>query len=270
MARKFIDVSSNNHPGNAPIDWAQVKAAGVDGVFVKVTEGSNYVNPWAVRDIAGASAAGLEVATYHFARPEMNTPGAEAAWYVQHLGSSVRPDRKALDLEDGARLGWRALAAWVQGFIAAAPTDDLYVNDWYRTFLAATGQHLLVKVWAAEPGDQGIPDGFDAVQYGQEMIAGIVGPVDVNLVAWPAPGDAVQPPAAPPGTLTAGLPNLFLGASGGYVAVAQRLLAYGGGALTIDGVFGPTTDAAVRQFQQRHQLAADGVIGPLTWRALLG
>jgi peptidoglycan hydrolase-like protein with peptidoglycan-binding domain len=44
--------------------------------------------------------------------------------------------------------------------------------------------------------------------------------------------------------------------------------------LQIDGVFGPMTDAAVRGFQQAlHQdipsVAVDGIVGPVTWQALV-
>ena len=42
----------------------------------------------------------------------------------------------------------------------------------------------------------------------------------------------------------------------------------------IDGIFGPRTDGAVRGFQQAlsHEYAevvVDGIVGPITWRALV-
>jgi peptidoglycan hydrolase-like protein with peptidoglycan-binding domain len=38
--------------------------------------------------------------------------------------------------------------------------------------------------------------------------------------------------------------------------------------LTVDGVFGPVTDNAVKMFQRSAELAVDGVVGPVTWGAL--
>ena len=37
----------------------------------------------------------------------------------------------------------------------------------------------------------------------------------------------------------------------------------------IDGIFGPKTEAAVRGFQTALAVTSDGVVGPVTWRALV-
>ena len=53
------------------------------------------------------------------------------------------------------------------------------------------------------------------------------------------------------------------------VKTLQYLLRGRGRNLTVDGIFGPSTDAAVRAFQQQKGLAVDGIVGPATWQALI-
>lgn len=59
-------------------------------------------------------------------------------------------------------------------------------------------------------------------------------------------------------------------------AVQARLNARGCGPVEVDGIFGPGTEAAARQFQARFfdpsglPLAVDGQVGPVTWAALFG
>ena len=53
------------------------------------------------------------------------------------------------------------------------------------------------------------------------------------------------------------------------VKTLQYLLRAHGHNLTVDGIFGPGTDAVVRGFQQQKGLAVDGIVGPSTWSALI-
>ena len=60
------------------------------------------------------------------------------------------------------------------------------------------------------------------------------------------------------------------GMDGADVTVLQAILVARGYTVNaINGVFDGSTDKAVRQFQTASGLAADGVVGPLTWTALL-
>lgn len=60
------------------------------------------------------------------------------------------------------------------------------------------------------------------------------------------------------------------GSSGQAVKAAQTQLNVYGHGLVVDGAFGARTKAATVAFQRNHSLQVDGVIGPETWRALLG
>ncbi|WP_088279131.1 peptidoglycan-binding protein [Ideonella sp. A 288] len=70
---------------------------------------------------------------------------------------------------------------------------------------------------------------------------------------------------------SAGRPTLRQGSRGTSVADLQRRLAAAGFSPGVaDGIFGSQTAAAVRSFQRARGLGADGIVGPLTWGALLG
>ena len=49
----------------------------------------------------------------------------------------------------------------------------------------------------------------------------------------------------------------------------QQLLRARNHPVTVDGIFGPLTETAVKEFQQSQGLAADGIVGPLTWPKLI-
>lgn len=64
-------------------------------------------------------------------------------------------------------------------------------------------------------------------------------------------------------------PTLRSGSGGNFTYLLQYLLTQNGYALTVDGVFGRATAAAVESFQRANGLTADGVAGNNTWRTLL-
>jgi peptidoglycan hydrolase-like protein with peptidoglycan-binding domain len=65
------------------------------------------------------------------------------------------------------------------------------------------------------------------------------------------------------------LPVLKKGAKGDAVKWLQNALKVRSYAVgQVDGVFGPATEEAVRQFQRAFGLEEDGIAGPNTWEAL--
>jgi peptidoglycan hydrolase-like protein with peptidoglycan-binding domain len=65
-------------------------------------------------------------------------------------------------------------------------------------------------------------------------------------------------------------PTLSIGSNGVYVTALQLglNLALANTKLTVDGLFGQDTKAALMRYQARQKLKIDGVCGPATWRCL--
>jgi N-acetylmuramoyl-L-alanine amidase len=81
-----------------------------------------------------------------------------------------------------------------------------------------------------------------------------------------AGGGSTTPPPA-----TGARPTIRNGSRGEAVREAQQLLnRHISAGLSTDGVFGNLTEAAVRRFQGERSLAADGIVGPITWGGLIG
>ncbi|HEY0699716.1 MAG TPA: peptidoglycan-binding protein, partial [Micromonospora sp.] len=116
-----------------------------------------------------------------------------------------------------------------------------------------TVQHLLTARGYPLTVDGIFGSGTEATVKSFQTATGLAATGVVDATTWPALVVTVRS-----------------GDTGHAVRGAQRQLnrhAYG---LVVDGVFGPATDSAARDFQLQNGLTADGVIGPNTWRTLTG
>jgi GH25 family lysozyme M1 (1,4-beta-N-acetylmuramidase) len=75
-----IDVS--NHQGD--IDWKKVKADGISGVYLKLSEGEDWPDPSMTKlRIQEIKKAGLEYGWYHFLRPKDRDAAREARYFIK-------------------------------------------------------------------------------------------------------------------------------------------------------------------------------------------
>ena len=195
-----VDVADYQHRNGALIDWPQVAAAGYKFAFVKATEGDYYVNPWYAYDLARAKAAGLYVAGYHFAIPNVSD-GASQADYALQNGAYTPGGRTlplALDIEynpygqECYGLTPAEMVAWVASFTAEAKrvTGQLPIiyttADWWNTCTDASAAFGADQLWVAAFGADSppMPAGWSNWTFWQYTsrgsVPGITGPVDLS------------------------------------------------------------------------------------------
>src|ERR1039458_7103798 len=110
-----------------------------------------------------------------------------------------------------------------------------------------------------------VPAGTRAKRISLGALAALtVGPT-AGLADGQANINASAPNPEPPTTAEHAI-LLSAGSEGRQVELLQRAL----GAIKVDGIFGPETEAAVRAFQTGRSLTVDGVVGPTTSAALRG
>ncbi|WEG16719.1 peptidoglycan-binding protein [Alkalihalophilus pseudofirmus] len=104
-------------------------------------------------------------------------------------------------------------------------------------------------------------------------VDGIAGPQTIttlqNVNGRGSAAAPSQPAASAPTQAVSSQPTLRLNNQGDAVSsLQQKLKDLGYYTTSITGTFGPQTDSAVRDFQRAHNLAADGIVGANTYRAL--
>jgi GH25 family lysozyme M1 (1,4-beta-N-acetylmuramidase) len=129
-----IDVSSYQGSG---INWGSVRGGGISFAWAKATEGTTFTDPdFGINQNNGKN-AGVLMGAYHFARPNQDNPGSEAAhfWNVAHGfvladGRTIMP---MLDMEI------------FSGVIGASSYSD-WANQWCNIIVGdANGQGVKVR-----------------------------------------------------------------------------------------------------------------------------
>lgn len=273
--RKGIDVSE----WQKEIGWEKVKP-NIDFAIIRLGLGQSTPDAYAKRNISECNRLGIPYGVYWFsyaytverAKNEANKVlellkeyGAKptyGVWFDWEYDSRNHAAKQGLQISD---VLLRDMAATFCGTIKAAGHEvGIYANgDYLKNYYGeefAAGYPLWYVCLADKPGRD-----VRIHQYSWDgRIDGISGDVDLNT--W-------YPSVEKKTGFPVELETLKRGNQSEQVRALQILLAgrgCNGKMHKPDGKFGPNTEGAVRLFQQKNGLTADGIAGPKTWAKLLG
>lgn len=209
-----IDVSQ----WQGSIDFAQVKASGIEMVYIRSSEGANYTDPYFRQNYDNARAQGLKVGFYHYLTAR-NTQQAEqqARYFLSVVGGLDFECRLAMDFEYLTGLSQEEINAIALTFmetLSQAGEDGVVYSDSYNARRVFDSRLAKYPLWVAQYSSSSQPDlsgsawsswaGFQYSDVGK--IAGITGNVDLDTFTSQMlrPGtDPVTPPDKKPATKTA-------------------------------------------------------------------
>lgn len=268
-----LDVSHHN----GKVDWEKVAAAGYKFVYLKLTEGKSYIDNTTYNNYIAAKNAGLRVGFYHFAHPN-NDPVAEVDFFLKKLGDMKADLPHCLDLEESKGLSKAKITAfalkWMDylqqktGITPILYTGYSFLNNFtntvakYPLWVARYSGSNRVKGFNS-PGSSTIWRSWAMFQYTDSgKVSGINGNVDINemdLTFFKSIdsgvgliGDANPPSSYRRGDTGLGVKEL----QQNLLKLGEKLPRYGA-----DGSFGEELELAVKAFQARNKLTADGIAG---------
>lgn len=113
-AGEYRGIDISNWQGT--VDFSRVKSSGVNIVYMKVTEGTSYVDSYFPTSYSNAKSNGLTVGFYHFFHGNID-PIAQAQFFVNAIGNRQADCRLAIDLEVTDGLGPEALTTNAIAFL---------------------------------------------------------------------------------------------------------------------------------------------------------
>lgn len=195
-----IDISKHQSANKTPINWGLLKQNDpkVDFVYIKATQGVNYVDPFLKIHADAAHAAGIPIGYYHFASLNDNAVTVDATREAKDFLRAIALMPKAtmplaLDIEENKiKLSREAFLQWINAFCSV-------LKDANRDFIIYSGSYFLdenlpknhglgnIRLWLAQytkSAQPKLPRGWDKYyiwQYSCEgKVKGIIGDVDLN------------------------------------------------------------------------------------------
>jgi LysM repeat protein/GH25 family lysozyme M1 (1,4-beta-N-acetylmuramidase) len=157
----FLDVSHWNNENGLPLSFYQtIKAGGVQGVVVKVSDGSTYVDKTASVNFQNSKQAGLVTSVYHYARYTSNSSAKnEAQWLDKKLkliGFNPSTDGYVVDdiEENSLTTNASALTEYTNTFVSELnklgySKIDIYSGSYYYNNRLQPQNLLISHPWLA-------------------------------------------------------------------------------------------------------------------------
>ena len=232
---------------------------------------------------------------YHFLNNDKKAVGAvkEADYFCQQMEPYIGKAALFLDYEGseyGFAVGEGYAKAWLDRVKEVTGVTPIIYTQQSRVARLGEIQRAGYPLWVAKYGNNpkitkfdpdqtcpGISPYSEAVifQYSSNLyLSGYGDKLDCNVFYgdekdWQALCTGIKVEERDMVDVNTKLPRLAQGSKGAAVKVLQIILNADGAGLSVDGSFGPKTAAAVKEFQKKHGLAADAIVGRKTWPALM-
>lgn len=206
---KGIDVSH----WDGRINFSKVKSDNIDIVYIKATEGENFVDPMFEVNYKGALDANLLVGFYHFFTPTNEASALkQAQFFVSKIKDKKYDCKLALDLEQANNLGKSTLSNLANVFLkeVAKLTGKEVVLYTYTSFALDNLSSILASypLWIAQygvskPRSNSIWDSWVGFQYSESgKVSGIDAKCDLDVFTKGIllSGSSVPVPPVPPVT----------------------------------------------------------------------
>ena len=187
IAYDGIDVSEFQ----GDIDFESVRADGIDLVYIKSSQGTDFVDPYFEQNYEGAKGAGLLVGVYHFVTADtVSEAEAEAEFFAETISGKEIDGKLAMDFEEFTGLSNEEVNAISLAFIEELQRltgkEIVIYSDAFNATNVFDEALTEYSLWVAEygveePSDDVIWENWAGWQYSDTgQVSGISGNVDLD------------------------------------------------------------------------------------------